>query len=129
MDSPNLDRAIRLKSNSVRGGTIENIYVRNMTFGRVSEAVLKLNMNYDPKDVGPRDFLPVMRNIFLENVTSNSSKYAVYLEGLGNSQIQNIVLEDCEFQGVEKGNFIENVENLSMKNVSINGEVKKFNLR
>ena len=83
MDSPNLDRAIRLKSNSVRGGTIENIYVRNITIGRVSEAVLKLNMNYDPKDVGPRDFLPVMRNIFLENVTSNSSKYAVYLEGLG----------------------------------------------
>jgi polygalacturonase len=30
MDSPNLDRAIRIKTNSVRGGTIENIFVRNI---------------------------------------------------------------------------------------------------
>ena len=29
MDSPNLDRALRIKTNSVRGGFIENIFMRN----------------------------------------------------------------------------------------------------
>ena len=29
MNSPDLDRAIRIKTNSIRGGTIENIFVRN----------------------------------------------------------------------------------------------------
>ena len=30
MGSPNLDRAIRLKSNSTRGGYLENLFVRNV---------------------------------------------------------------------------------------------------
>lgn len=124
MDSPNLDRAIRIKSNSVRGGTVENIYVRNITVGQVGEAILKMNMNYDPDDVGPRDYMPVMRNVFIENVTSEKSKYGLYLDGLKDSQIKNIVLKNCEFDGVEKGNKIENVVDLKLDNVYINGEIQ-----
>ena len=33
MDSPNLDRALRIKTNSLRGGVVENIYMRNVTIG------------------------------------------------------------------------------------------------
>lgn len=122
MDSPNLDRAIRLKSNSIRGGTIEHVYARNITIGSVGEAILKLNMNYDPKDVGPRNYPPVMQHIYLENVTSDSSKYALYLEGLETSKVNNIFLKDCEFSGVEEGNFLKHVESLETDNVYINGE-------
>ena len=47
MDSPNLDRAIRLKSNSLRGGYLENLYVRRVTVGQVADAVIRINLNYD----------------------------------------------------------------------------------
>lgn len=67
MDSPNLDRALRIKSNSVRGGFVENVYMRNVTIGQVGDAVLKINFYYGEKDTG--QFTPTVRNIHMENVT------------------------------------------------------------
>lgn len=46
MDSPLLDRAIRLKTNTRRGGIIDGFYVKNLTVGQVKEAVLHITMNY-----------------------------------------------------------------------------------
>src|SRR6185503_928700 len=67
MDSPNLDRAIRLKSNSLRGGYLENLFVKNVRVGQVKEAVVRINLQYD-KDRG--EHYPVVRNITIENVTA-----------------------------------------------------------
>ena len=39
MDSPHLDRALRIKNNSVRGGFVEHVYMRDVTVGQVAEAV------------------------------------------------------------------------------------------
>ena len=47
MDSPNLDRALRFKSNARRGGVIENVFMRDVKIGRVSEAVLTIDFLYD----------------------------------------------------------------------------------
>ena len=44
MDSPLLDRVIRIKTNNCRGGIIENVYVRNVEVGECKEAVLKINL-------------------------------------------------------------------------------------
>ena len=43
MDSPRLDRALRIKTNSVRGGTVEGVYMRDVTVGEVAEAVLTID--------------------------------------------------------------------------------------
>jgi unsaturated rhamnogalacturonyl hydrolase len=48
MDSPNLDRAIRFKSNAVRGGVVENIFVRNVKVGTVADAALQIDFLYEP---------------------------------------------------------------------------------
>ena len=63
MDSPHLDRALRLKSNARRGGTIENVYLRNVQIGKVSEAVLTIDFLYEEGPNG--DFPPTERNIEL----------------------------------------------------------------
>ena len=47
MDSPNLDRALRFKSNARRGGVIENVFMRNVEVGRVAEAVLTIDFLYE----------------------------------------------------------------------------------
>ncbi len=121
MDSPELDRAIRLKSNTFRGGTIENIYVRNVTVGTVGEAILRMNMKYDPKEGDNGGYLPVMKNVFIEKVTSKKSPHALILDGLDNSKIQNVLIKDCRFDGVEEKSIVNNVENLELVDFYITG--------
>ena len=79
MGSPNLERAIRLKSNSLRGGYLENLFVRNVQVGQVKEAVVRINLQYD-KDRG--EHYPAVRNIHIENVTSTKSGRPFYFVGL-----------------------------------------------
>ncbi|MHC4597229.1 MAG: glycoside hydrolase family 28 protein [Planctomycetota bacterium] len=121
MDSPNLDRALRIKTNSVRGGTVENIYLRNITVGQVAEAVLKINFLYGEGDTG--NYTPTVRNINLENITSRKSKYVVSIRGYDRSPIRDVRLENCTFNNVEKSNVCVGVENLVFENVKINGEL------
>lgn len=39
LDSPNLWTAFRIKNNAVRGGTLEDIYIRDMRVGQVARQV------------------------------------------------------------------------------------------
>lgn len=125
MDSPNLDRAFRIKTNSVRGGTVENIYARNIAIGQVAEAALKINFYYGEGDTG--NYPPTVRNINLENVTSRKSRYALSIRGYDRAPITDIRLKDCTFDNVERPNLLVGVENLFLKNVKINGETVSWN--
>ncbi len=123
MDSTNLDRAVRIKTNSVRGGFVENVYARNITIGEVNEAVLKINFYYKEGDTG--DFTPAVRNINMENVTSRKSKYALLLKGYERSPITDVRLKNCTLDNVEKPSVISQVKSLVLENVKINGELVK----
>lgn len=126
MDSPNLDRALRVKTNKTRGGTIENLYFRNIKVGEVKEAVLRVNMRYPIYSDTSQSYIPVVRNIYVENVTSGKSKYGLLLEGYSEAhQVQNIHLTDCHFEGVAQANKIEFATDLSYHNLTINGEPVK----
>lgn len=113
MDSPNLGRAIRLKSNTMRGGYLENLFVRNIKVGQVADAVVRINLNYD-KDRGKQT--PMVRNIFIERITSERSKYPFYFAGLADSKIRNVVLDNCTFKNAERAGVIENVEEITLRN-------------
>ncbi len=126
MDSPNLDRALRIKSNSRRGGLVENIFVRNVTIGQVKLAVLMVNLYYAEGDVG--GYTPVVRNIYLENVTSQNSRYALYIKGYKRSPVSNIYISDCHFNGVRDSNVLSNVENLNFIESYINNQIIKEGL-
>ena len=117
MDSPELDRALRLKTNAVRGGILENIYMRNVEVGRVADSVISIDFNYEEGDRG--NYLPTVRNIVVENVTSRSSPRALSLVGFKNAPIRNIRLVDCTFSGVEKDDLIQHVEGLEKTNVVV----------
>ena len=58
MDSPDLDRVVRIKTNTCRGGIIENIYARNIEVGQCGESVLKINLDYEPREICCRGFAP-----------------------------------------------------------------------
>lgn len=123
MDSPNLDRALRIKTNSVRGGFVENVYMRNVEVGQVAEAILKINFHYGEGDAG--EFTPTVRNINMENVTSKKSRYALLLNGYERSPITDVTLKNCTFDNVERENLLVGIKNLVLENVMINGKVSK----
>ncbi len=116
MNSPNLDRAIRIKSNSLRGGVVENVYVRNIKVDQVKEAVLKINLMYE-NDSGNNN--PIVRNIFIEDLHSFKSKFPIWINATDKLIVENIYLLNCTFKGVEKDNYIENGTNVVMENVTI----------
>ena len=118
MSSPNLDRAIRIKTNAVRGGVIENLFVRNITVGQVKEAVIKIDFYYEEGENGK--FLPVVKNLDFSNITSEKSEFAIWIKAFENSPVENIRLDNCIFKNVEKDNLIENVKLIEMKSVVIN---------
>jgi polygalacturonase len=119
MSSPNLERALRIKTNSVRGGLIEHIYMRDITIGQVSDAVIRVNFLYEEGDAGP--FQPTVRHIEVRDVTCDKGDYALYLRGYADSPISDIHLIDCTFQGIANENILEHVEELAFDRVSVNG--------
>jgi polygalacturonase len=118
MDSPNLDRVLRLKTNSVRGGFIEGIRMRNVTVGQVADAVLHIDLFYEEGDKG--QFPPVVRDIEMRDVTSQKSNYAVYIRGYKSAPIRGVRLVNCSFASVAKPPVMENVE-LVVTGVNVNG--------
>jgi polygalacturonase len=117
MDSPNLDRALRIKTNSVRGGVIERIYLRDVQVGQVADAAIHADLFYEEGDAGP--FKPVVRNIEVRGLTCRKSNYALYLRGYKDAPIRAVRLEQCVFENVAKPNVVENVEDLALIDVKI----------
>ncbi|WP_216655773.1 glycoside hydrolase family 88 protein [Xylanibacter muris] len=123
MDSPNLDRVIRIKTNTCRGGVIENIYARNIEVGQCGESVLKINLDYERNEICCRGFLPTVRNINLENITCQKSKYGVQIIALDTcTNVYDINVRNCKFNGVAEGNFSKGMtRNVKFENLYING--------
>src|SRR5262244_3042298 len=120
MDSPRLDRALRIKTNSVRGGTIERVYMRDVTVGQVAEAVVTIDFLYEEGDAG--GYPPVVRYVDVRNVTSRKSTYALLLRGYRHAPIDDVHLTNCIFVNVAKADVLENVKGLRLSNVKINGK-------
>jgi hypothetical protein len=102
----------------LRGGIVENIYLRNCEVGEVSDAVIKVNFRYGEGDVG--EFTPIIRNIFVDKLTSKKSKYAIHIEGYKRSPVTNMSITNSNFSGVKFGNKLNHYKDFVMENVSIN---------
>ena len=123
MDSPELLRVIRIKTSDCRGGLIENVNVRNVKVGRCEEAVLKINLMYEPQENCLRNYPPYVRNVTLENVTSAQSRYGLYIIGLdGMVNVSDVTVRNCTFNGAEEGVSITGAERVRLRNVSVNGK-------
>lgn len=124
MDSPNLDRAIRIKTNSRRGGLIENVYVRNIEVGEVKEAVLGIDMFYSVHGNQTGAFMPQIQNIYLENIkVKNGGLYGILAKGYKESPIKNVRLINIKIDKVDAAYSIENLVGLKFVDTYINGEL------
>jgi len=125
MNSPQLDRVVRIKSNTVRGGYMENLFVRNVEVGECKREVFLIEFDYEPQD-GEGDFLPVVKNVHVENLKSNKGRYGILIKGVPNRiQISDIKFVNCEFNNVQIPMEVRGVENFQFINSSMTVEKAK----
>ena len=124
--APRLDRALRIKTNSVRGGTVERVFMRDVTVGEVAEAVVTVDFFYEEGDAGTHP--PVVQKIDIRNVTSRKSVYALLLRGYKHAPVSDVRLTNCSFDNVAKVDVLENVKDIVFERVRINGKVRNENI-
>ncbi|KQC32686.1 glycoside hydrolase [Nonlabens sp. YIK11] len=123
MDSPELDRAIRIKTNTLRGGFVENVFVKDIKVGKVKEAMLRINAYYGTYANQEGDFIPSIKNIHLENITvEDGGKYGVLIKGRPENIVKNVTLKNITIKSADTDLSVENSEPLQFENVTINGK-------
>ncbi len=119
MDSKELDRALRIKTSSSRGGVIENVFFYNTQVGQYKEAAVRFNMFYEK----PGNHIPTIRNIWVEKLNvSQGGKYAVLSAAYESSPVTNFTMIDCTINGVKEPYKVDQLKNVNLKNVKINGK-------
>lgn len=123
MNSPNLDRAIRIKTNTTRGGFVENVYVKDIEVLQVKEAVLRINTYYALYGEPEANYIPTIKNIVLENVNvKNGGKYAAFIEGREESLVSGILFKNVKIDYVKEPFNIKNALPIEFINTTINGK-------
>jgi len=117
MSSPQLERGLRIKTNAMRGGVIENVFVRDIEIGEVSQAAIDITMLYEEGESGP--FVPEIRNLRVERMSVQKSGYAILVEALERSPLRGLLVRDSSFRGVQKGTRINGVRDLDLVNVTV----------
>jgi len=125
----NTENGIRIKSDTRRGGIVENIVCDNITMKNVNPAIT-LTCVYqgtsagDAKQPGAQTNaasggnIPVYRNIRISNLTATCPKAAGLILGLPESCISNVVLENVKISAA-KPFAISNARGIELKNVTV----------
>jgi unsaturated rhamnogalacturonyl hydrolase len=100
MDSPNLTCALRLKSNAMRGGVLQNIFMRNVKVGLVKDSVLQIDFLYEEGAKG--DFKPVARNVVMENITVAQTPRVLNVRGFPAAEINGVRIYHSTFKQIKK---------------------------
>jgi polygalacturonase len=125
MDSPNLERALRIKSNKYRGGVVENVFLRNIRVGEVRTAAIHINQRYSEKgdEIHGPELQTVIRNVFVDSMRVEKAKYAIEILGTESQPVENVEVTNSSFNNIEEENVTEWVNGLILENVIINAEV------
>ncbi|MFC3197856.1 glycoside hydrolase family 28 protein [Parapedobacter deserti] len=116
MDSPELDRVLRLKTSSSRGGILENIFMKDTKVGTYKEAAVRFNMFYEK----PGEHMPTIRNVWVENMeVERGGKYGILVNAYPESPVQDFRMVNVTMHGVKTPIKANNVRNMVLENVSI----------
>ncbi len=100
MSSPNLTCALRLKSNAMRGGTLQNIFIRNVNVGQVKDSVLQIDFLYEEGAVG--EFKPIARNVIMEHILVSQTPRVLNVRGFPKAEISGVRIYHSTFKGIKK---------------------------
>lgn len=129
------DTGIRVKSNSGRGGEVQNIFIENITMHNIKKQAVIFDTSYTDAPVGATkesqeaqktgDRIPYLHHFFISNITVTASESAFLFIGLPEKPIQDIYFKNIRISSKEntavKGEYAENIV---FENVTVNGSPK-----
>jgi polygalacturonase len=130
------DIGLRFKSTRGRGGVVENIYISDIRMINIPAEAIRFDMYYNgtspipegdekvnkPDDIASLSTInegtPQFKNFYIRNIYCNGTAQAIFLQGLPEMKIKNVVIENSAFTAV-KGITCIDGNNIQMNNVSL----------
>jgi polygalacturonase len=128
------DIGLRFKTTRGRGGLVENIYINNINMKDIPAEAILFDMYYAAKDPVPLagekreppkvETLPVteetprFQKFHIKNVVCQRAQKAIFVRGLPEMNVKDIVLEDMVLQAKEGLDFTE-ASNIKLKNIQL----------
>jgi len=108
-DSPDLEMALRFKSNPARGGYIQNVYVRDCAV-KLAQIGIEITAKYASSGAMEGTSIPVIRNIDIRHCAfAELTKRPIFIEGWSPSnQITDITIAHCRFLHAAEESFVTN---------------------
>ncbi len=120
MDSPELNIALRFKTNAVRGGFIEDFHAREIHVGQVAGSAIEVDFFYEEGDAGR--FPPRVDGIDIRDLSVARAGRAFSLRGHPSSPIGRVALTDCRFDRVDGDPISSHVQDLQLHRVFVGGK-------
>lgn len=113
------DRAVRIKSLPGRGGFVRNLTYENFKIGKLTDAVVQINMKYGSSTLKPISMkMPIFENITIKNFTCGEAKLAVRVTGHEAQPILGLTIDGLTVDKVKEKMKIDYVEELILKNIN-----------
>ncbi|MGI5229288.1 glycoside hydrolase family 28 protein [Actinoallomurus sp. CA-142502] len=120
MTSPNLGYGLRLKTNSVRGGYIHDVHMRDVEVTQIADAAIQIDFYYDEGPGHP--YNPSVSGINVENLHVGTTNRVFEMRGYPDDPIRDITLTHCVFDKATNTDIVEDVEGLVLNDVTVNGK-------
>lgn len=121
VEGAKLNHLVFIKTNERRGGYVKNIYVSNISAGKINKGILGIETDvlYQWRNLVPtieRRLTPI-ENIYLENCSATNVKYVSRILGQAELPIQNVSFIHVSADTIlEQRNIHENLLNFSGSN-------------
>lgn len=128
------DIGLRFKTTRGRGGIVENIFIRDIYMKDIPAEAILFDMYYMAKDpvalIGEKRELPKVelkpvdettpqfRNFHISNVYCNGAEKGIFVRGLPEMHVKDIVLENMVLQA-DKGIDVQEASGITFKNIKV----------
>lgn len=128
------DIGLRFKTTRGRGGVVENIFIRDINMKDIPGDAILFDMYYAAKDPVPLagekrelpavelkpvdETTPVFRNFHISNVYCNGAERGIFVRGLPEMPVKDIVMENMVLQA-KKGIELQEASGITFKNINV----------
>jgi len=117
----------RTKANSDRGGTVENITIKNFNISNLQHEAIVFDMMYEKEIMsGLAKFKPLFQNINLSDFTCRNIESAIDIIGIPNSSasLQDLNLKNISVAKAKNGLSMNYVQNVTLDGINLNSNPK-----
>ena len=121
------EKGLRFKSLRGRGGVVEHIYAKDIFMKNILQEAIFFDMFYavtfatdGPRDERPvvNEGTPIFRNMRFENIVCHGAQTGIFVRGLPEMAIQNVVMANMVLQA-EKGVELTDVSDFRLTDIQL----------